>query len=155
MQVMAQIKGEYFFHPITRGNAAVEMLKDDFSRLRPGVWVNDEIMNAFYALLDKETSNNIFPMSSFFMSKLARAGYAGVNKWLKGVRECGTTVTAVVTVACTKDGHGCIGDCIFSRDAILLLPISEPLNRPPDAKGTHWTLGVIDFAHNEARYYDT
>jgi len=86
MNLMSDLETKLAFkHPRTRGHAAVQLLQKDFCRLKPNTWINDEIMNAFCTLLDKETSENVFPMSSYFMSMLARDGYPKVSKWLKGV----------------------------------------------------------------------
>lgn len=52
--------------------------------LKPGTWVNDEIINfyvdALRARADKE-GKNIAVGNSFFYSKLSGQGYGGVKRW--------------------------------------------------------------------------
>lgn len=60
--------------------------RQDIHRLiEPGEWLNDEIVNAYGQLLDAHSNSDVFFLSSFFMHRLHRDGYAGISKWLKGV----------------------------------------------------------------------
>jgi Ulp1 family protease len=56
---------------------------EDFRRLRPMSWLNDEIINGYGILINIATGSDIVIMQSFFMHKLAHEGYRSVNRWLK------------------------------------------------------------------------
>ena len=71
--------------PKTLRHAAVQMPRHDFCRLRPSQWLNDEVVNAYVALLDANTPDDILFVSSFFMSQLHSGGYCKVTRFLKGV----------------------------------------------------------------------
>ena len=70
----------------------------DMQRLRPGEWLNDEIINFYGAMLlgrsekDKENNGgrflNVHYFSTFFWAKLEKDGYekARLAKWTKKVR---------------------------------------------------------------------
>jgi len=87
--------------------ASLQVTDSDLSRLRPGTWLNDEIIN-FYGQLILERSAapprntsvkngarsekglilNVHYFNSFFFEKLVREGYqkARLAKWTKKVR---------------------------------------------------------------------
>jgi sentrin-specific protease 1 len=87
--------------------ASLQVTDTDLSRLRPGTWLNDEIIN-FYGqlILERSTSHprnmslkngaklekglvlNVHYFNSFFFEKLVREGYqkARLAKWTKKVR---------------------------------------------------------------------
>jgi Ulp1 family protease len=70
----------------------------DLLTLRPGEWVNDEVINRFFQLLEKRSSSHPTIsarfLSTFFMSKLFchphehsidyRFDFQGVQRWFKG-----------------------------------------------------------------------
>ena len=71
----------------------VSLLKKDIQTLRPGEWLNDEIIN-FYGQLIMERSNDpgsTFPkvhvFSTFFYKTLSENGYEKVKRWTKKVRK--------------------------------------------------------------------
>jgi hypothetical protein len=71
--------------PKTLRHAAVQMKRDDFRKLRPSVWLNDEVVNAYVALLDANTPDHVLFVSSFFITQLHSSGYRKVARFLKGV----------------------------------------------------------------------
>jgi len=101
--------------------ASLQVTDADLSRLRPGTWLNDEIIN-FYGqlILDRSVSHprnksvkngarsekgsilNVHYFNSFFFEKLVRDGYqkARLAKWTKKVRiasivPVGVSLTAI------------------------------------------------------------
>ena len=59
----------------------------DFSRLKPGQWLNDEIINAYIAILTSVHRNvgerKLFVLNSFFLLNTAQhlRGLKKVNHW--------------------------------------------------------------------------
>ena len=78
----------YFNIPKTLRHATVEMTRDDFRRLRPKSWFNDEIVNAHVSLLDAHTPDDIMFLLSFFIAQLNSGGYHKVARYLKGASLC-------------------------------------------------------------------
>jgi sentrin-specific protease 1 len=87
--------------------ARLQVTDVDISRLKPGTWLNDEIINFYGQLIlerseahprkngvkngarsDKGTILNVHYFNSFFFEKLAQEGYdkARLAKWTKKVR---------------------------------------------------------------------
>ncbi|KAF9523387.1 hypothetical protein CPB83DRAFT_775620 [Crepidotus variabilis] len=117
---------------------------DDFRRLRPGRWLNDELINAYMILIQAradrparstdigfrtaplrliEINRNIFCFGTFFFHRLVRHGYqeAKLSSWTKNVN-------------------------IFSLDRILL-PINHFNN--------HWTAASINFTRKRIESFDS
>ncbi|KAJ7054326.1 hypothetical protein C8F01DRAFT_995404 [Mycena amicta] len=119
---------------------AKEQVKDeDISRLTPGRWLNDEIINFYGALILGRSEHcrenplehskfkdqkplNIHYFNTFFWSKLKKEGYD------KGHLDRATKID------------------IFSKDVILI-----PLNH----HNTHWTAAVINFREKRIESYDS
>ncbi|CEG79415.1 hypothetical protein RMATCC62417_13889 [Rhizopus microsporus] len=104
-------------------NATVEY--KDIYKLRPETWLNDEIINFYFALLADRASHDpsmpaIHCFSTFFCSTLREQGYAKVRRWTKRVD-------------------------IFTKD-FLFVPIN---------KSYHWVLGVIDMKNKKISIYDS
>lgn len=72
-------------HNSTATRVFMELSRDDLCRLRPGKWLNDEIINAAGNMINSDSSERFIVLSSFFMSKLSTEGYKGVSKWLSKV----------------------------------------------------------------------
>ncbi|KAI5835427.1 cysteine proteinase [Schizophyllum commune Tattone D] len=123
---------------------AREQVSDtDLSRLRPGQWLNDEVINFYGAMIlgraeaaskGKEKENegsegkgkrplDIHYFNSFFWSKLVNEGYekGRLARWTKKID-------------------------IFSKDAIIL---------PVNHSNTHWTSAAINFRKKRIEYYDS
>lgn len=71
-------------------NATVEY--KDIYKLRPETWLNDEIINFYFALLADRANHDpsmpaIHCFSTFFCSTLREQGYAKVRRWTKRVRK--------------------------------------------------------------------
>ena len=100
----------------------------DMATLRPGQWLNDEVINFFLKLLEQREVEATWPSCHFhqttFYPKLAEepAGYkySHVAEWTRG-----------------KD--------VFSKDLIMV-----PIHRPG-----HWTLAVINMKQQRFEYYDS
>jgi Ulp1 family protease len=82
---------------------SAEVAAKDISKLLPGQWLNDEVIN-FYGVMvmrrnqaaterrqkkqpleGDEDLLDVWVFSSFFFEKLCNAGYQGVKKWSKKV----------------------------------------------------------------------
>jgi Ulp1 family protease len=57
----------------------------DFIRLRPTKWLNEEVINAYFALLSSETPASVLYINSWFLADLHTNGYGKVNKRIKAV----------------------------------------------------------------------
>ncbi|KAG0224915.1 SUMO1 sentrin specific peptidase 1 [Mortierella sp. GBA43] len=104
----------------------VSLLKKDIHTLRPGAWLNDEVINFYGNLImarSKESSSlpKVHVFSTFFYKTLSENGYDKVRRWTKKVK-------------------------IFEMDYVLL-PIHQ--------SGNHWTTAVIDMKNKHIDYYDS
>jgi len=113
----------YFNIPKTLRHAAVEMSRDDFRRLRPKAWFNDEIVNAYVSLLDAHTPDDIMFLSSFFIAQLNSGGYRKVARFLKGA----SLFYGTVSLTCVAN-------------------ISVGLG-PAEARLTKWKSNLTTFSH--------
>ncbi|KAJ7579928.1 cysteine proteinase [Mycena floridula] len=108
----------------------------DLKRLRPGQWLNDEIINFYGAMIlgrsedqmaGKENGGNkglnVFYFTTFFWSKLEKDGYdkGRLAKWTKKVD-------------------------IFTKDVVLV---------PVNHHNTHWTGAAINFRRKRIESYDS
>ncbi|KAJ7071228.1 cysteine proteinase [Mycena amicta] len=118
--------------------AKEQVTDQDILRLRPGKWLNDEIINFYGALVlgrsddCKENSwkgakdqkpLNVHYFSTFFWSKLEKEGYdkGRLAKWTKKID-------------------------IFSKDVILI---------PVNHANIHWTAAAINFRRKRIESYDS
>ena len=101
----------------------------DMTTLRPGQWLNDEVINYYFKILEqREASKATGPSCHFhqttFYPKLAEElngyQYSQVAEWTRG-----------------KD--------VFSKD-LIIVPIHQP---------GHWTLAVINVKQQRFEYYDS
>jgi hypothetical protein len=72
----------------TQFNRALDISIEDFVRLRPTKWLNEEIINAYFALIHAETPVTVLHTNSWFIADLHEKGYTKVNKRIKAVRSC-------------------------------------------------------------------
>ncbi|KAG0325684.1 Smt3-specific protease [Dissophora globulifera] len=105
----------------------VSLLKKDIHTLRPGEWLNDEVIN-FYGQLIMARNNapgstlpQVHVFSTFFYKTLSENGYDKVKRWTKKVN-------------------------LFEKD-FMLLPIHHA--------GNHWTSAVVDMKNKRISYYDS
>ena len=105
--------------------------------LKPGAWLNDEVINFYMSMLQERDSQlsaggggggggrrTSHYFNSFFMSKLLERDqytYSNVRRWSK-----------------TFD--------VFSKDKIFI---------PVNIHNTHWTMAVVFIAKKEMHYYDS
>lgn len=114
----------------------VELSYQVISVLKTGTWLNDEVINFFFNLLEERNNrirsegNRKIPkcgfMNSFFYTKLADGGnynYKNVKRWTKKKK---------------LD--------IFDLDLFLF---------PVNLNNTHWCIGVLDFRNRQIQYYDS
>ncbi|WFD28844.1 Ulp1 peptidase [Malassezia nana] len=105
----------------------------DMAKLRPGQWLNDEVIN-FYGQLIQQRANEAAPQpgvagacwavhvfSSFFWENLTTRGYAGVRRWSRRVD-------------------------LFTKDLVLL---------PINVGQAHWVCAAIDLRLRRFAYYDS
>ncbi|KAF8917809.1 cysteine proteinase [Mucidula mucida] len=113
-----------------------QVASQDIQRLRPGQWLNDEIINFYGALVmgRAESSNkennkskskflNVHYFSTFFWSKLEKDGYekGRLAKWTKKFD-------------------------IFTKDVVLI---------PVNHNNVHWTGAAINFRQKRVESYDS
>jgi hypothetical protein len=120
---------------LTSLSGGVDLTAGDMTRLRPGQWLNDEIVNAYLKLVITEGNarHNIKPgqapkfhaFNSFFYGNLASKGYAGVSRWAKKAKLEGKN--------------------LLNAESILI-PVNQNL---------HWTLLVITPAARQIEYFDS
>jgi len=109
----------------------VELTRRHLLCLRPREWLNDEVINFYFKLLqersNKQESMKCWFASSFFWSKLSgdnsAYSYKDVKRW---------TTKAKVD--------------IFALDSVVF---------PMNISSTHWALGVIDVKNSGFRYFDS
>ncbi|CAO3566221.1 unnamed protein product [Mortierella alpina] len=104
----------------------VTILKKDIHTLRPGEWLNDEVINFYGNLIlarskESTTLPKIHVFSTFFYKTLSEQGYDKVRRWTKKVK-------------------------IFELDYVLI---------PIHCSGNHWTTAVIDMRNKRIEYYDS
>ena len=118
----------------------VPVSRRDIATLRPGEWLNDEVINFYMELLKQRASADMslgdgkrFPkchiFSTMFYPKLmqnATFDYSRVRRW---------------TMA-KKMAHG----DVFGMDLVLV---------PIHCNGNHWTLAVINFVDRRFEYHDS
>lgn len=143
------IRAEYSTSKLAKVNGCIITGKD-LARLKPHVWLNDEIVNAYMELLGKRTEEhrnegakenstggenadrtpNVKIMNSFFYAKLVQFNrakgcsvyeYSRVRRWTRRFD-------------------------VFSYD-IMLIPINQ--------SNTHWTLGVVNFKEKWVQHLDS
>ncbi|KAF9897475.1 SUMO1 sentrin specific peptidase 1, partial [Lobosporangium transversale] len=104
----------------------VAILKKDIQTLRPGQWLNDEVINFYGNLImarSKESTElpKVHVFSTFFYKTLSENGYEKVRRWTKKIK-------------------------IFDMDYVLI---------PIHHSGNHWTTAVIDMKKKRIEYYDS
>lgn len=69
----------------------IEIHRKDIMTLQDTRWLNDEIINFYFKLMQQRSEDNsaefpkVFAFNSFFFTKLQREGYNGVKRWTKTV----------------------------------------------------------------------
>ncbi|CAE7739236.1 SENP1 [Symbiodinium pilosum] len=111
---------------------SVEVTRRQLECLRPGEWLNDEVINFYYKLLQERsktgtTSPKCWFTNSFFWPKLSgnnkEYNYKEVRRW---------TIKAKIDV--------------FEMDYIIF---------PMNIAETHWAMGAIDLKEKGFRYFDS
>ncbi|WOO79693.1 Sentrin-specific protease [Vanrija pseudolonga] len=110
----------------TLGSA--ELSSSSLQRLKPDVWLNDEVINFYVELINtraKDDGRPLHCLNTFFYEKLSVAGYAGAKlaRWTKRMK---------------LD--------IFALDKLLI-----PINHG----NSHWVCAVINFKQRRIEYYDS
>ena len=122
------------FKPKAKLPITIPFAPKDMATLKNGEWINDEVVNLYFAILQqRETSNMDLPRVQFFSSqfypKLAESTdgyyYKNVTNWTARSKVPGT---------------------VFSKD-LLIIPIH--------CHGNHWTLAVINIKLKRFEYYDS
>ncbi|OQR77129.1 sentrin-specific protease 1-like [Tropilaelaps mercedesae] len=103
----------------------LRITRGDLRKLEGLNWLNDSIINFYFAMLaDRSERNenlpNVYSFSTFFYERLRLEGFKGVQRWTKRVD-------------------------VFSKN-ILLIPVHLDM---------HWCLAVIDFRRMTIEYYDS
>ncbi|ORY27379.1 hypothetical protein BCR39DRAFT_577632, partial [Naematelia encephala] len=125
-QVLSHLKNPSFVRTVR----TEEVRSDDLSRLRPGMWLNDAIINTYGALLLDRAEvpgapRSIHFFNSFFYQKLSEQGYD------KGMLKRWTKRSKVD---------------IFEKDVVLF---------PINLGNAHWTAAAINMKEKRIEYYDS
>ncbi|CAG8450976.1 5271_t:CDS:10 [Paraglomus occultum] len=103
-----------------------EITLHDFDTLRPGQWLNDEVINAYLQMLlnraKRETRRKVHIFNTFFYTTLATKGYDGVKRWARRAKID-----------------------VFEQDLILI-----PINQ-----ASHWFLAAIRLPDRLIEIYDS
>ncbi|OZJ06857.1 hypothetical protein BZG36_00144 [Bifiguratus adelaidae] len=122
-QVQAALRDPKFHREI----AAASVGYRDLITLRPGTWLNDEIVNFYIGLILERSKKQdgklpkVHCFTSFFYSTLVSGGYAKVRRWTKKID-------------------------IFSNDYIII---------PVNINNAHWCCAAINFVEKRIEYYDS
>lgn len=118
----------------------LEVTRGDFECMKPGQWLNDEVINFYIALLQERDTRRkaqdkgpkCFFFNTFFYHKLGSNGYSykGVARW--------TTPKRLLQ-------KGADYQCLLECDKIVV-----PIHLP-----AHWTLAVINLRDQQFEYYDS
>lgn len=103
----------------------LRITRGDLNKLEGLHWLNDSIINFYFAMLVDRSEKNenlpkVYSFSTFFYERLRNEGFKGVQRWTRRVD-------------------------VFSKE-ILLVPVHL---------GMHWCLAVIDFRRAVIEYYDS
>lgn len=124
----------------THERTNLEVTRSDFECMKPGQWLNDEVINFYIALLqDRDTRRKseqkgprCFFFNTFFYHKLRSGGYSyrGVSRWstAKRLKQQGVGYESILE--CDK----------------IIVPIHQP---------AHWTMAVINLRDQQLEYYDS
>jgi len=109
----------------------IDMTYAKIQVLKPGTWLNDEVINFYMSMLQERDSQLAVEgrrtshyFNSFFMSKLLEReqyAYSNVRRWSKSFD-------------------------VFSKDKIFI---------PVNIHNTHWTMAVVFIVKKEVHYYDS
>ncbi|KAJ1806790.1 hypothetical protein LPJ75_004969 [Coemansia sp. RSA 2598] len=96
----------------------------DMGTLKPGTWLNDEVINFYMQLImsraDKRSElPRVHAFNTFFYSTLRDGGYARVRRWTRKIK-------------------------LFEKDLVVV----------PVHLGVHWCCATIDFRAKTIAYYD-
>lgn len=124
----------------THQKTNLEVTRADFECMKPGQWLNDEVINFYIALLqERDTKRKMqnkgpkcFFFNTFFFHKLGSNGYSykGVARWTTPKR---------------LQQKGADYQCLLECDKIVV-----PVHLP-----AHWTLAVINLRDQQFEYYDS
>ena len=94
--------------------------EEDLKCLRPGRWLNDQILNSYITLMASRSSENIGFTNSFFLPKLERDGCAAAGCWsgIKGRQICHYD-KFLVPVCCGV--HWILGCYDFIEEKLMIL----------------------------------
>ncbi|KAI9632123.1 uncharacterized protein MKK02DRAFT_20970 [Dioszegia hungarica] len=111
-----------------RSSATAEVHATSIERLRPGKWLNDEIINFYGGMLSKRSAEDktgklpkIFYCNTFFFVKMQGKYDKSFGRWTKKVN-------------------------IFDLD-LMIMPINDD--------GMHWVAAVMDMKAKRVEYYDS
>ena len=67
-------------------NGSVKLKAYDMRTLLPNQWINDEIINFYFQILQKfDQSNTSYFFNTFFMTRLLQFGYDEVKRWTRQI----------------------------------------------------------------------
>lgn len=133
------------------GHRTMGIEPGELKGVKPGEWLNDEVVNAYVELIKQVATPDVILLSSFFMSKLAK-GYNVERDW-KRVSHLLFHVKFISSCFGFKQSNG--KGFYSGKASKVVLPISEPLDRGESDSGSHWTMAVIDCRRQEVLYINS
>ena len=107
----------------------LNITRSDIERLQPGRWLNDQIINFCFKLIEDRVNGD--PLSCFKCFFYSSFCYPVLTRLGGAARMCSTTTRS--------------GAHLLQYDKIII----------PIHKQSHWTLAVINFQTSSLEYYDS
>ncbi|XP_043271248.1 ubiquitin-like-specific protease 1 [Venturia canescens] len=67
----------------TEKRPRARLLKKDLDTLNKERWVNDEVVNAYFEMIEEQGKGRVYVMNTFFFPRLVLSGYQSVKRWTK------------------------------------------------------------------------
>lgn len=141
---------------------AAEVSQKDIIKLRPGEWLNDEVINFYGVMVNIRSANakarrdkgfaepgdenllDAHVMSSFFFQKLTDSGYPNVRRWTKKV--CTAIRKRWESVQLKLSHLNPSQFDLFKKDIIIM---------PVNLGNMHWVCAAINVEKQRFEYYDS
>ena len=143
---------------------AAEVASKDISKLLPGEWLNDEVINFYGVMVNRRGAAakqrrddgeareedadllDVHVFSSFFFAKLQGSGYQGVKKWTKKVNIISSKMLWNQNVMIFTPPHAVGKFDLFQKDIIIM---------PINLGNAHWVCAAINISKKRFEYYDS
>lgn len=106
----------------------VDLRRKDLVRLAPEVWLNDEVINCYFRILQSRGMLKCYCPSSFFWPKLEAGGHTAVQRWAKRAGVCVQELDAMLLPLHLHGDHWSLGVVDFRQRGFHYY---DPLNYEP------------------------